>query len=250
MKYTWKIGMAAVFVMSAAPAVKADLSLGGQTGLFINPTAGIVEKKHPEVAGQYVRYSDRGYHINGFSVHGALQAVDSLEVSASYIHYGDKYSYSENNWRIGAKYQILNQQEKGIDLAVGADFLQYNANIDGNAYALYLAATRDFTLKEDRAPIKGTLGLRWDKDDPDGYDSSSKASVFGGVEIPLTRTGQVSLIGELASKSSDHRKSVWDVGVRYHPRGTGFSLGAGYGSIWGLQRGSTWFAQVGYQFGK
>jgi hypothetical protein len=253
MKHTWKaaLAVAAVAMIGTAGAARADLTLDGQTGLFSNPTAEIVQKGAPEISGNYIHYSDSGYHENSYGIHGAIQAADKLELSAGYQHYSDNEDYSENDWHIGGKYQLLSQQEKGFDLAVGADYLRYNGDYDndGNYYTAYLAATKAFT-NGNRAAVKGTLGLRWDKDDPNDFPSSSKASVYAGVEVPVTRTGQVRLIGELGSKRYDDSDAVWDIGVRYHPQGSGLSLGAGFGNPWGWEDGTTWFAQVGYTFGK
>lgn len=72
--------------------------------------------------------------------------------------------------------------------------------------------------------------------------------IIAGVEVPVTRTGEVSLIGELGSKQYDYSKSVYAIGVRYHPKASGLSLGVGYGRPWGY--GHALFAQVGYAFGK
>lgn len=253
MKHTWKVALAVAVLAGSAGVAKADLTLEGQTGLFLNPTAEIAKKGAPEISVSYVRNTDDGYKEKEYGIYGAIQAADRLELSAGYHHYmNDTYDYSGNTWHIGGKYQILNQKDKGFDLAAGADYGRYNESGDSyseNYYLLYLAATKSFQTSSDRAPIQGTVGLRWDKSTyNDGYPSDSKASVYAGVQVPVTRTGEVSLIGELGSKQYDGGESIYAIGVRYHPKNTGLSLGVGYGRPWGY--GHALFAQVGYAFGK
>jgi hypothetical protein len=267
MKNTWKVAVAAAALIGTASVARADLTLSGQTGLFSNPTAEIVSKKGPEIVGEYLHNSEDGDRTNTYDINGAFQAADKLELNGGYGHDSIHYNYAgetgtANWWHIGGKYQIFNQNEKGFALAAGADYSHYHENYkyysaDDGSYAekdylLYLAATKAFT-HGDRAAVKGTLGLRWDKYDGsynDGYSQSdSKVSVYGGVEVPLTRTGQLSAIGELGSKRYDDGDTVWDLGLRYHPKNSGLSVGAGFGDPWSWG-GSTWFAQIGYQFGK
>jgi len=253
MKHTWKaaLAVATVAMIGTAGAARADLTVDGATGLFSNPTAEIVSKSGPEISAQYLRQSDSGYHDNTLSIHGAIQAADKLELDAGYEHDNDNYNGPGNFWHIGGKYQLMNQREKGFDLAIGGDYGRYTEAHDyhANYYFAYLAATKAFANSNSRAPIKGTLGLRWDKLTDNEDTNSSKTSVYGGVEVPVTSTGEISLIGELGSKRYDDNDAVWDIGVRYHPHNSGLSLGAGVGNPWGFT-GTTLFAQVGYQFGK
>jgi len=252
MKNTWKVALAAVALIGTASAARADLTIEGQTGLFINPTAEIVQKNAPEISASYLKNSNDEFKEKVYGIHGVIQAVDKLELNAGLMHYKDNNNHSTNDWHLGGKYQILNQAEKGFDLAAGADYARYNGSGDTNStnnYLLYLAATKSFQASNDRAPIQGTLGVRWDKSTyTGGYSSESKASVYAGVQVPVTRTGEVSVIGELGSKTYDDGESVYAIGLRYHPKDTGLSLGVAYGRPWGY--GHALFAQIGYTFGK
>jgi hypothetical protein len=108
------------------------------------------------------------------------------------------------------------------------------------------------------------LGVRWDRytdfssSGPD--EKTSKASAFAGVEVPLTRDGALSLIGELQSKNigdpltaSSDAKFPYSLGLRYHPRNQAFSIGAGVarqGLNTPYESQPRFFVQAGYTFGK
>jgi len=235
MKHTWKVALAVAVMAGSAGAAKADITLSGPTGLFMNPTAQIAAKDAPEVAVDYQRYSNGGYHANDFGIAGAIQLADKLELNGGYHRLGND---DGNIWNIGAKYQIINQAEKGLGVAVGADYSKFSDG-GGHDVDVYAAATKAFNVSTDRAPIQGTLGLRYNDNDFGG----SKVDVFAGVAVPLNRTGEFSLIGELGSKRSDYGDTSYALGVRYHPAGSSFNVGAG------IARDIV-FVQAGYQFGK
>jgi hypothetical protein len=236
MKNTWKVAVAAVALMGSASVAKADITLSGPTGLFLNPTAQIAPKDAPEVAVDYQRYSENGFHSNAIGIAGAIQLADKLELNGGFHHFGGDSDFDQ--WNIGAKYRILSQSEKGIGVAVGAD---YSAFTDGGGhdFDVYAAGTKAFNVNNGRTPIQGTLGVRYN--DNDG--GNSKVDVFAGVAVPLTRTGEFSLIGELGTSRVDHGDSDYALGVRYHPQGSAFNVGAGIAR-------HTLFLQAGYQFGR
>lgn len=247
MKHTWKIAVAAAVLAGSAGIAKADITLSGPTGLFLNPTAQIVAKDAPEVAVDYQRHSDHGTHGNVLGVAGAIQLADRLEVNGGFHRLGG--AGSSNVWNVGAKYQLITPREKGFGVAVGADYNKVTHS-GGNMTDGYIVGTKSFNTNATSAPIQGSLGLRYN--DVSG-GVGSKVDVFGGVAVPLSSTGEVSLIGELGSKRFDYGESPYAVGVRYHPTGSSFNLGAGYarGALGGLSYGGKGlFVQAGYQFGK
>jgi len=235
MKHTWKVAVAAAALMGSASVAKADITLSGPTGLFLNPTAQIAPKDAPEAAVDYQRYSDNGYHANAIGIAGAIQLADKLELNGGFHHLGGDADF--NQWNVGAKYRILSQSLKGIGVAVGADYSSFTDG-GGHDFDVYAAATKDFNVNG-RTPIQGTLGARYN--DNDGGDS--KVDVFAGVAVPLTRTGEFSLIGELGTARADYGDSEYALGVRYHPQGSAFNVGAGIAR-------HTIFLQAGYQFGR
>ena len=112
MKNTWKVAVAAAALMGSASVAKADITLSGPTGLFLNPTAQIAPKDAPEVAVDYQRYSEDGFHSNAIGIAGAIQLADKLEVNGGFHHFGGDSDFGQ--WNIGAKYRIMSQSEKGI----------------------------------------------------------------------------------------------------------------------------------------
>jgi len=267
MKNTWKVALAVAVIAGSASAARADLTLDGQTGLFINPTAEVAKKGEGEVAVNYqhTNVDVLDGHINTYGIGGAAGVADKLELSGNYnkikinSYYGDT---SVNDWRLGGKYQLFNQSEKGFDLAIGANYEKLDADTgDDNHYTVYLAGTKDFNTNSNRAPIQGTLGLRWDRlTYPSSIaDNSSKVSVYVGASVPLTRTGDFSLVGEVGTKtvedsSVSHANTPYAIGLRYHPKASGLSAGIGFGRPGIITQqngiGTSWFAQIGYAFGK
>lgn len=257
MKNMWKVALAAVALVGSASVAQADLTLDGQTGLFANPTAEIVKKGAPEIQANYNRLNADGEHINSFGVGFAFSPAEKLELSAG-LNRASINGYHLNDSRIGLKYQFVNQAEKGFDVAAGANYGSLVEGID--QITLFAAATKAFSFSKDRAPVKGTLGVRWDRFSL-GSDSMSKGSVFAGADVPLTRDGQFSLVGEVGSKVIDQGQSTYAIGVRYRPKSSGFSAALGYGRLAssgsgafiGAESGQSFhnfFAQVGYTFGK
>ncbi|MEO6909259.1 MAG: hypothetical protein ABI210_15365 [Abditibacteriaceae bacterium] len=263
MKHTWKAALAVVTVamIGTAGAARADLNISGETGLILNPTAEIVQKGHPQIQANYYDF-DGGDKDKVYGIYGAIQAADKLEVSAGIDKFSSDYKpWDRSGFALGAKYQLLNHIDKGFDLAVGAGF---DSGFQRNTH-VYVAATKAFHSGADRASVMGTLGVRWDHFN-DGDDSkSSQASVYAGVQVPITRTGELSVIGEIQSKniSSSYVSYEWGkgssakfpyaLGLRYHPRDQAFSVTAGVQRQGFDTPGSTspkLFVQAGYTFGK
>jgi hypothetical protein len=82
--------------------------------------------------------------------------------------------------------------------------------------------------------------------------------VYAGVQVPITRTGELSLIGEIQTKNlsssyDDRAKFPYALGLRYHPKGQAFSITAGVqreGIDTPYTTSSKLFVQAGYTFGK
>lgn len=246
--------------MGTAQIARADLNVNGETGLILNPTAEIVQKGHPQIQGNY-SYLGSKFRDEFYGLYGAAQVADKLEISGGVDRFKSNYrAWDRSGFDVGAKYQLLSQQDKGFDLAIGVG---YDRGLNDN-YRVYAAATKAFGNAGRRAPIKGTLGVHWDRftdfQNP-GYPTtySSQISVYAGVEVPLIRNGGLSLIGEIQSKNinddfSTDTKPPYALGLRYHPPRQAFSISTG------VQRqgidsafdsgGPRFFAQVGYTFGK
>lgn len=284
MKNMWRMALAATAVIGTASVAQADtvwvspqvdgnysqksskksmksttnLTLNGQTGLFFSPTAEIVESKKPQVQIDYQHVDVADDNANMYGIGGAIQITKGVELSANYNR-GSFLDGHANNWRIGGKYQILNQQDHSFALAVGGSYEDYGISgpSDLTHYGFYAAATKGFTAGYSQAPIKATVGVRWDHIKLDVpfllSGSDSKTSFYAGASIPVTSDGQFSLVGEINSKILDGGKTPYSLGLRYHPRNTNFnaSIGLGRTNLFELFPGTDtgYFAQVGYTFG-
>jgi hypothetical protein len=257
-KNHFKTLTAIVTLLSAPLAAKADLDINGATGLILNPTANIVEKGQPVVQASYYDFgtleNDKYY-----GVFGAVGVSDNLEISGGLNRYRTDFdSWQRNDFAIGAKYKLLSDAEKGLNVAVGAGT---NRGMQRNVHA-YVAATKALGNRENRAPITGTVGVRWDRFQADDDFRSSKASVFAGLEVPLTRQGEWSVLGEIQSNNyentdpayTDRVKFPYSIGVRYRPNNQPFSITAGVQrqgilTAYGETKPKL-FVQAAYTFGK
>lgn len=247
MKNTWKVALAAVALFGTSQVAKADLTISGATGLVLNPTAQIVEKGRPQIQANYY---DLGTSDKIYGLYGAVQASDRLEINGGLNKYKSDYSsWNRSGFAIGAKYQLQSLAEKKIGLAVGAG---HDRGLQRNTHA-YAAATKAFGSSFDRTGITGTAGVRWDRFQ--SVSSTSKVSVYAGVEVPLASNGDLSLIGEVQSKNVKGygAKIPYAVGLRYSPSGQAFSVTGGIqrqGLTSSFSGSSKLFVQAGYQFGK
>lgn len=235
MKYTWKVAVAAAALVGTA-GVSHAASLSGPTGLFLNPTAGIAEKGTVDAGVDYLQFSNDGVRLNRFGIAAATGVADDFEVSGSYHRYSKDARFNE--WNIGAKYRFYNKAEKGLSLAAGANYLKVTSG-GGHTTDAYVVATKAFANSSGRAPIAGNLGLRYN----DHSGGGDKADVFAGVVVPLSRTGEFSLIGELGSKRHTWGESEYALGVNYSPAGASYNVSAGIARHIKV-------VQVGYVFGK
>ncbi|MEO6907291.1 MAG: hypothetical protein ABI210_05325 [Abditibacteriaceae bacterium] len=268
MKNTWKVAVtvaAAAFIGTAGSA-RADLTLNGETGMFINPTAQVVQKGHGEIGINYYRIaSGFGGKIDQYGIVGAASLTDRLELSGGIGRdqiSGGGGSFTATNSSFGLKYQIQNSAKDGYDLAIGGLTQNLNlAGIDLSDSVAYLTATKAFGHSENRSPILATVGLRLDHIDlPFGAPfSDNQFSVYAGAQVPLAEG--LNLIGEVGTKtySLPGTKIPYAIGLRYSPKDKGFSISGGIQrsglstvSLFGPGGGSSnnFFLQAGYTFGK
>lgn len=254
----WKAVIATAAILGCTQMARADLNINGETGLFLNPTAAVVQKDRPQIQGNYYDLGS-DYKDEFFGLYGAISPANKLEISAGIDRFNSSgsipTSWDRNGFDVGAKYQLFTQQQKGFSLAVGAG---YDRGLLNNI-RVYAAASKAFNGSNRRAPVIGTLGVRWDRFDDVGLpDSSSQASVYAGLEVPVVSSGELSAIGEIQSKNTDgtfgpDEKFAYAVGLRYHPKSQAFSISAGVarqGINTPWENNSRLFVQVGYTFGK
>lgn len=258
---TVKAALVSAVVLCSAGGAKADLNINGATGLFLNPTAEVVQKGQPRIQANYYDFGT-DYDDVLYGIYGAVAAGEGWEVSGGINRFDVGESqwsdWDRNGYAIGTKYRLANNREKGLQVAIGAG---YDRALLSNVHA-YVAATKVFNANSTRSGIVGTLGLRFDRftdirqSSPD--EKSSKVSAFAGLEVPLGGSGDFRLIGEIGSKNTDgtfgpNPKFPYAVGLRYSPRDKAYSLSAGVarqGINTPHESQPRLFVQAGYTFGR
>lgn len=241
----------AAFVASASVA-KADLSFNGAVGLPLNPTAQIPAKGAVTVQANYYDQEESGFKAKSYGLYAAGQVADGFEINGGIEKFDTDFNpYNRSGFALGAKYLFTHKSDpSNVQFAVGAGYSRSDAN---NVYA-YGVASKAFNGSGDRAPIIGHLGVRFDRFDYDfvGGDKSDKTSIYGGVEIPFTRKGDLAFVGELQSRITefDSLDAPYSAGIRYHGRENGISATVGVQRRpFFINSESRVFAQLGYTFG-
>lgn len=221
---------------------KADLTLTGEVGLPLNPTAQIPQLKGVRLQGNYFDGGDGElYSIVAAGRAGAAP----VEISGGYIRAkggGD----SENGFALGAKYLFTREGDAGVRLAAGAGYLDIGDLENIRAYGV---ATKYFgTVSDEKVPVTGHLGVRYDRFKIFS-DSDSKVSVFAGVEVPVVPSGEVQFVGELGSKVVDGGSTRYSASVRYRAKQQPFGASIGFQREGVFVDKGRIFAQVGYTFG-
>lgn len=255
--------LAVAALTAASGAAHADLTISGAVGLPLNPTAQIPQRGGPRVQ---VNFSDlgsgRGLTGNGDLNIGGLYAAarvgSRLELNGGLERLnGDQFlnPLDQTNIAIGAKYLLTRQTEGagralgGTRVAVGAG---YSRALLRNTYG-YIVASKDFgkLSAAGRPNGVGHLGLRYDDFSASGLlpgRDAGKASLYGGVEVPIDARGRLTAVGELQSKNASFGTSAFPYSASARYRTTrGFSASLGV-----LREGITGeagpFAQIGKTF--
>jgi len=254
MKTTFKAALATLAILGATSTARADLTLQGAVGLPLNPTAQIPSEGGVRVQADYFDLGEiAGDDLRYYGVHAAGRVADRFEINGGVSRLDAKGfldGLDETGFDIGGKYLFTRETDPaGVRLAVGAG---YSRALLRNTYA-YVVGTKSFGrgVTEDRFPITGHLGLRYDRFrvDQGGFvGKSNKASIYGGLEVPFTRTGDFAFVGELQSKNADGGQAPYSASLRYRPAGQGFSASIGF-QRQGIIRDNGLFAQLGFTFG-
>lgn len=209
------------------------LSVSGAVGLPLNPTAILPEEGTVRVQASYFdgpRLSNPDVRIKTkyYGVFAAGRVGDSLEISggvnkhsASANGFGAsayENAFDKSGFALGAKYQIRDSfgDPQGVRLAVGVG---HNRALFKNTHA-YVVASKPFGVSS-RA-ITGHLGVRYDRHKINIFnygESSSKFSVYSGVEVPLDSNGHFNLVGEIGTKTASTdgflASSPYSLSLRY-----------------------------------
>ncbi|MDQ3814270.1 MAG: hypothetical protein M3347_10010 [Armatimonadota bacterium] len=246
MNKTFKAALAATLVVGTASMARADLSADGQVGLILNPTAQKPDAGTVRVQGEYARINAQGSgnDVDFFGIVGAGGIGDNFEVSGGVQHI--KNGDDDTGFTIGAKYvhmpRVGAAGSRGLNIAAGAGYSKVRTK---NLYG-YLVGTMAFGAPpaSGRAPITGSLGVRFNKFD-DVLGDDNQVAVYGGVEVPFTRTGDWSGVAELGSQPVDGGDVQYSLGVRFRPAGQAWSAGAGILRT-GFGDDTGFYALIGY----
>ena len=255
MKTTFKAAIAALAVLGATTGARADMTLQGAVGLPLNPTAQIPAEGGVRVQANYFDLGDvAGNDFSYYGLHGAGRVADRFEINGGISRLNAEGFFEpldRTGFDIGGKYLFTTETDPvGVRIAAGAG---YSRALLKNTYA-YVVGTKSFGrgVSGNSAPIAGHLGLRYDRFKADfggGFSTdSNKLSVYGGVEVPFTRTGDFAFVGELQSKNVDNGEVPYSASLRYRPAGQGFSASVGI-QRQGIIDDNGIFAQIGYSFG-
>jgi hypothetical protein len=243
------LGVALGAGMALGGTAQADLTRSGAVGLPLNPTAQMPDKGSVRVQANFSDLGNiSGSDLNFGGIYAAGRLGDRLEISGGLERLnGDRFlnPLDETNVALGAKYLLKTSGADGVAIAAGVG---YSRALLRNKHA-YVVASKSFSSlsKTGRTPGAAHLGVRYDDFRLLG-SNSGKASLYGGVEVPLDARGRIWAIGELQSKTSEFNTSryPYSLGLRYKANG-GFSATAGYLRE-GITGESGFYAQVGKTF--
>lgn len=247
MKNSFKLALATVALAALGTGARADLTINGEVGLPLNPTAQIPEPGGFRVQANYYELGDiAGVDNKLYGVTAATRAGDMLEISGG-VHRLDYFNEKDTGFSLGAKYLFTRETDpEGVRLAVGAGLTDIG---DVSSQRVYGVATKYLgRVTEGRAPITGHLGIRYDRFDIDrfGIGESDRVGGFVGVEVPLGET--FNIVGELGTKIIDGGRSTYSLSARYRQKGQPLGASIGIARTGLINDSGKLFGQVGYTF--
>jgi len=252
MNKTFKAAIAAAVALTCAQGARADLTISGAVGLPLNPTAQIPNEGGIRLQGNYYDLGNPGGgSVKDYGLFAAGRISDNFELSGGInkLDVPGGGPLDRVGGAIGAKYLFTRESDPaGVRFAVGAG---YDHGLAENLHVYGVATKYLGDLTEGKVPITGHLGLRFDRFDFGGGPGgeSDKLSIFAGAEVPLTRTGEFQLVGEIQSKNLEFAgaKFPYSIGARYRPQGSPFGVSVGW-QRQGLTADSGLYLQLGYTF--
>ncbi len=243
---------AAILAMSGG-AAHADLDVNGAVGLPLNPTANL-----PNGTVVQADYTDLGSAGGGswkeYAGHVATSPSDRLEINGGLEHSRASFGLApldkNVDFALGAKYLITSPDKTSIKAAAG---IGYDYILAKDTYGYLVGTVPLGALISGGLPAQGHIGLRYDQFSFDslGLGKSNKASLYAGVESPVTHDGAFSVAAELQSKNNDFGAAAtpYSIEVRYNPIGQNFYVGAGLARQ-GLTGTNGAIVKIGYKFGR
>lgn len=245
------VALATIALAGMSGAAHADLNAQGEVGLPLNPTAQIPQAGGFRIQGNYYDQARvLGDPLREYSLSAAIRAGQTLplEISANINRSDGLASNKDTKFGFGAKYLFSRENSPvGFRTAAGVGYNEFDILKN---YHAYVVASKYFgTITGERVPITGHLGLRYDRYEALGV-KSDKASIYAGAEVPLTRTGEFQVLGEIQSKVASGGSAPYSIGVRYRPAQRPFGATVGLQRQGVLDSKGRLFVQLGYTFGR
>jgi hypothetical protein len=246
--------------LSSAAQAGADLTINGDTGLVMNPSAHMPAPGGVRVQGGYYILGDNfGGEFSTYALHAATRlkstpleingGISRLDVTEEFSP-GSTGDLEGTGIDIGIKYLLRGDDDPdGLKIAIGAGYSQAFFQ-NRRLYAVASKPVGHFL--RGRPPVTLHLGLRHDRYKSND-ETSNRASIYGGVEIPIDRSGTFTFIGELQSPNHDfsvskpHTSQLYSYALRVRPRGKKYSTTFGIHRQ-GVLSDSSLFASFGCDF--
>lgn len=207
------------------------ITLEGPTGMFLNPTSGIVSKGAFAVESCMSFRENAGDHAQANAVLGVYGLTEWLEVGATglIVHGLDPAvvgSEEIGSGQVNTRARLVKDRDGMPEVSVGAIAAWGDDPLTHQS--LYLAASKGFAFGDGHVftgiRLHGGVRNTWQELGDD------VTTAYAGIEIGLTR--DLYLISEINTKDDSNINTPYSVGVQY--RGNGFGFSAAY-----LQPGDT-----------
>jgi len=176
-------------------------SLFSYTGTTAQPTAAVVPVNQMQLAADWVNFDPAAYPLR--AVYGLK---DGWELGVGYTPQS-----ALDAWNVGSKWQVP-FAPFGAQTALGAVYFKINEQ-DLSVTQLYFVGSKPLIEAGEISPaISANLGVNWTQIDEDG-DRDSEVREFASLELAFPN--QLTLSGELQTRSSIDSESLWGVKATY-----------------------------------
>jgi hypothetical protein len=198
------------------------ITLAGPTGLFQNPTSGILPKNAFSMESCMAFRENRGDHFQWNGVLATYGVTDWLEISGFglFIHGLDETVNGDSSFEVGsfnARARVVRESDVLPEVSVGG--IAGFGDEERAAHSVFLSASKGFVLGGDEVlrglRLHGGLRHIWAERDVD------VTTGFAGLEIEVIRS--IFLIGEVNTRDKDVEQTPWSAGLQYKSKSFGLS---------------------------
>ncbi len=192
------------------------ITLAGPTGLFQNPTSGILPKNAFSMESCMAFRENRGDHFQWNGVLATYGVTDWLEISGFglFIHGFNETVNGDSSFEVGsfnARARVVRENEVLPEVSVGG--IAGFGDEERAAHSVFLSASKGFALSGSDflrgVRVHGGLRQTWAERDVD------VTTGFAGLEIEVIRS--IFLIGEVNTRDKDVEQTPWSRGCNTSP---------------------------------